>query len=292
MRIYNCQFLNIIIALSLTIFYSCTNNPLGENEISLGNKQIRGKVQLSNNMDPEGVYVWLEAFNIGTRTEEQGDFQITLPLQASQGNGVTGAFNIYYYVANFNLESTQVFTRNSLFVYSQGDINSNGELNNPKFLFQNLQIITRVIPSSVSPTDFESLGEAPFIVRVDVTLKATADTVVVFFPGLVKDTFGPLIFRNIDTDEIFILQSAISGFVESDLDTIDSVPVTRTMAIGLTQEDLPKGEYEIIPYLLIRNGGIPPLLIESLGEKVEGLSESYLDIPLRREGDARFFRVN
>lgn len=279
----------------VTFLYGCAKNPFGGNEISLENRQIRGKVRLSNNMKPKGVYVWLEGFNIGTRTDEQGNFQITLPQPESQGNprGVTGAFNIYYFVANFNLDSTRVFTQNGFFVYDQGEINSNGELNNPKFLFQNLSITTSITPSSVSSVDFESVGDGgAFIVRVDVTLQAIVDTVVVFFPALVNDTYGPLIFRDIDTDEIFILPSAISGLVESDLDTIDSVPITRTMAVKMTPADLPEGEYEVIPYLLLKSQGVPHLLIESLGENVEALGRSYLNMPFRREGDRRFFRVN
>ncbi|MFQ5823217.1 MAG: hypothetical protein ACE5IW_09860 [bacterium] len=294
MKLCRWHLTNLIVFISLVVIHGCTENPIGEVEVSAENREIRGKVQLGNNMSPASVYVWLEGFDIGTRTDEQGNFQITLPLPSSQGNpaGVTGAFNIYYFVANFNLDSTQVFTRNGFFVYSQGEVDGNGELNNPKTLFQNLRITTHVRPSSVSAADFESAADAAFILRVDVTLEATTDTVVVFFPALVNDTFGPLIFRNITTDDVVILQSAIAGLVESDLDTIDSVPVMRTMAIKMTLEDLPKGEYEVIPYLLIKNEDVPRLLIESLGENVEALGQGYLAMPFRREGNRRFFRVN
>ena len=127
--------------------------------------------------------------------------------------------------------------------------------------------------------------------RVDVTLQATKESVVVFFPGLANNIFGPLILRNIDTDKVSILESTIAGFVENDLDTIDSVPITRTMVLKLTQASLPEGEYEIIPYLLPRNRGIPALLTESLGERVESLGESYLNMPFGREGDHRFLRI-
>ena len=156
------EILIIFLLLSTFIFFACTGNPFSDDEISPGNRQISGKVEVSGNQNPEGVYVWLEGFNIGTRTDEQGCFQLTLPMPASQGGsaeGVAGAFNLYYYVANFNLESTRVLTRNGSFVYSQGDINSKGELNNPKFLFQNLQIRTRVTPSSLSSDDFQLWGE-------------------------------------------------------------------------------------------------------------------------------------
>jgi hypothetical protein len=295
MRIFGRPAANLVLTISLSILYGCTSNPFGENEISLTNRQIRGKVELSNNMSAEGVYVWLEGFDIGTRTDAEGNFQITLPVPASQSNpeGVTGAFNIYYFVANFNLTSTQVFTQNGLFVYSKGEINSNGELANPKFLIQNLQIKTKVQPRSITFSDIDPSQQNPtIIVRVDVTLQAIADTVIVFFPGLVNDTFGPLVFRNITTNEVLIRQSTIAGLVESDLDTIDQVPITRTMAMELGPTTVPPGEYEIIPYLLVKNEDIPTQLINSLGDDVEKLGSSYLNIPFRREGNERFLRVN
>lgn len=294
MRIKGWRISILMVIICLAIYYGCTESPLGEDEISLGNRQIQGEVRLSNNMTPGDVYVWLEGFNIGTRTDEEGKFQIALPPPSLQtnSNGVTGAFNLYYFVANYNLTSTQIFTQNGLFVYSQGEINKDGQLNQPKFLTQNLRIETKVKPTSISISDIEEMGQVPFIVRVDVILQAIKDSVIVFYPGKVQGISGPLIFRNIESDEITILKSVISGFVENDSDTIDFVPKIRTMAILLGPNDLAAGEYEIIPYLLIKNGEIPAQLIAGLGENVEKLGPDYLILPIRREGNERFLRVN
>jgi hypothetical protein len=284
------QWIYLFLSLYLINYLGCTGNPVTEHEIVLPNRQIRGSVRLSDNLSNEGVYVWLEGFNIGTRTDSQGKFQITLPSQGSPG-GITGAFNLFYYVANFVLASTPVFIQNGEFVYSIGEIDSRGELSSPKFLLQNLFIETRVNPSSVSLSDLSEAGDQFVIVRVDVILQAPVDSVIVFFPGLVNDTFGPLIFRNVNNGEISILESTITELVFSDLDTIDAVPTTRIMALKLGRNDLLPGEYEIIPYLLVKEKGVPPLLIASLGERVEELGPNYLNIPFRRLGDNRFLKI-
>jgi len=134
-------------------------------------------------------------------------------------------------------------------------------------------------------------GKSDFLLRVDVTLQTVKDSTVVFFPGLLNDTFGPLIYRNIDSNKITILGSTVVTFVQSDLDTIDTAPVIRTMVVPLFPGDLLPGEYEIIPYLLVKNEEIPESLIDSLGEDVEELGPDYLFIPMIREGNERFLKV-
>ena len=285
------QLINTILFLFLNCHLGCMGNSITENEILLPNRQIHGSVRLSDNQSNVGVYVWLEGFNIGTRTDSQGKFQITLPPQGSSG-GITGAFNLFYYMANFVLASTPVFIQNGEFVYSIGEIDSRGELSSPKFLLQNLFIETRVNPSSVSLSDLSEAGDQFVIVRVDVILQAPVDSVIVFFPVLVNDTYGPLIFRNIDTNEVSIFGTTITELVVSDLDTIDAVPTTRIMALKLERNALEPGEYEIVPYLLVKEPGVPAQLIASLGQRVEELGPNYLNIPFRRQGDNRFLKVS
>lgn len=285
----------LLLLISLLFVMACTENPLdGDNEISAGNREVRGSVRLSNDNTPEGVYVWLEGFSIGTKTDANGNFKFILPPRQVQANseGVTGAFNIYYFLGNFDLEKTEVFTRDGSFVYSTGEINARGELIQSKLLFQNLRISTTVMPTSVHTSQITvTEGKTDFIMRVDVALQAIKDSVVVFFPGLVNSTFGPLLFRNVDTDEVKILGSTIAGLVGSDLDTITVEEEVRTMVVPLFPDALSEGIYEVIPYLLVKKEDIPDELIRSLGPEVLELGVSYLNIPFKRKGSRRFFRV-
>jgi len=271
---------------ALVWFYGCSENSIGDYEINGGQKQIQGQVRLSNNLSPENVYVWLEGFDMGTRTDGQGNFRFILPTAASS-NGVTGAFELYYFLANFYLETSEVFVRDGNFLYSLGEINSEGRLNQPKFLSRRLRIETRVQPESIS---IQSLGTSTTSLQVDVFLQAITDSVIVFFPGVIQGIRGPLLFRNIERDETLIKESIPTEFVESALDTIDSSIVRRTMNIKLTPKFLPVGEYEVIPYILIQDIEVPQRLIESLGNNVEALSQQYPSLPMKREGD-RFLTI-
>jgi len=144
---------------------ACTKNPFGSDEITPGNREISGKVVLSDDFNAEGVYIWLEGFDIGARSDANGEFKVSLPPAAAQGtpSGVTGSFNLYFYLANYGLKSITVVTRNGEFLFSQGEINKDGELNQPKELEKFLDINTVVEPASIS-TSYSG------VVSVDVHL--------------------------------------------------------------------------------------------------------------------------
>jgi hypothetical protein len=259
--------------------WGCTSNPFGDDEISGRDRVISGVVQLSDNLSPKGVYVWLEGFNVGSRADEQGNFQIVLPPPDSQSSsgGVSGVFNLYFYMANFNLITKPVIVRNGMFVYSQGEIDKNGKFNNPIFLSQTLSINTEMRPAIV-PSDTESL------ISARVTLRAIKDTVAVFFPVTVGQYLAPLIFKNIVTEETFIIQFALGGVELSDFLTVNSDPRTRLFVTGLSPGDLSIGTYEVIPYLFVKDDNVPQELINSIGERVEELGPDYLLLPFLRDG--------
>lgn len=267
--------------------FGCTSNPVGENNISPQNLMVRGSVILSDNLNKDGVYIWMDGFNLSTRTDTNGAFELTLPGPAGS-SGITGAFNIYYYLANFILAKTEVFTRNGEFIYAIGEIDSKGELIAPKFLQQSLQIITTVQPTSVS---LNNLGDAVNL-RVEVILQSFVDSVIVYFPQKVEELTSPLIFRNTSSNEIVILNSIVSDSAVADLDTIKATPTVRVLTVPLEANSLVPGQYEIIPFLLIKDESAPVELLESLGPAAQELGPGYLDLPFRRQGVNRFLTVS
>ena len=109
------------------------------------------------------------------------------------------------------------------------------------------------------------------------------DSVTVWFPTMAEKFLGPVIFKELNTDQMYILESSIAGLSFNDVINIDLEPISRFMLIGLQSNSLPVGEYEVIPYILIRREPIPVGLLESLGENVEALGPDYLKIPILRE---------
>jgi len=273
-----------VLLISLSIFTGCLSNPFGEDDIDSGNRKIGGRVQLSDGLDPEGVYVWLEGINIGTHTDAEGDFALTLPTPASQNSagGLTGIFDVYFYVANYNLVVKPVAVQNGTFIYSNGELNSEGDFQRDIFMSRSLQIKVTLVPDTIDITNGSLL-------RTVVELQAVQGQVRVFWPLTVGDYLAPLLFRNKDTEELFVLNNTIAGLeggpgVDSERMTIDSRPRAREFIASIDPGELTAGDYEVIPYLFIENDAVPDELLESIVDNMNEIDADYLDFPIKIEG--------
>lgn len=284
MKISRIITMVLISVMLLLMDFGCTGNPFWSDDVISGSNPICGSVVLSDGSNPEGAYVWFEGFNIGTRTDENGWFQITLPPQASQGaqGGLSGVFNLYFYVANYRLARFTVVVQKGLFCYSHGDIDKNGELIGGVNLIKLLDINTKVTPSRVDTGFVDD-------VSVEITMRAKSSAPVsVVFPKLVENRLGTIFLRKLGSDEITILSTRIAGIVVSDQILIArSSSYTLTMFFRLRAGSYPIGEYEIIPYLLIEQDDFPYGLLKSIGEDVTQRGVNYLQIPFKRD-EGRF----
>lgn len=273
----------------------CEENPVGGGDrIGLTNRVLSGQVELDRNVSPENVFIWLESFDISTRTDADGRFQLTLPPAGAQSTGgISGAFTLYAFMGNYTLGTTEVFTRNGEFIFDTPEVSDEGALRQPELLFQRLNIKTTVEPTSVEKeTIVVTRGKSNFFMDIDVSLQAVKDdTVLVFFPAETNSVHGPLLFRNTETNEVTVLSSFIAEEVTSELDTVTAELKTRSMEINLLPDDLKVGEYEIVPYLLVNDITLPQGLQDEFGLAVLSPGEIYLRIPFVRNGNQRFFRV-
>lgn len=278
MKTVQCILRIVAVGMFFASLCGCTANPFGEDKISSGSRQIRGNVQLHDGSSPEGVYVWLEGFNIGTYTDESGQFSINLPRNSNQGtsSGISGVFKLYFYIANYLLDYSQVIIQDGEFVYSRGDINKDGRLSTPKVLRRFLRINTSVMPSSVS-TNYT----AP--IEVKVSLQATIDSATVIIPKSIGGLLGAILLKKTDSQEVFIYESVPGAESQSKV-CVGLTACNVQMAFNLILKPLTPGSYEVIPYLLMAHEAIPEDLIESMGTDIEQLSPNYLKIPFRREG--------
>lgn len=273
----------------------CEQNPIGDNKIDTPNRSINGTVGfVRSGINPEGIFVWLDGFDIFTYTDSQGKFEFLLPPPTAQANskGVSGAFHVFYYVANFHLGSTRVFTQNGNFLYSIGEISSEGELTPKKTLLQKLDTHIEVQPSSANSESIKIVaGKTDFILRVDVTLRAFTDSVVVFYPGLFEGIFGPLMFRNVETNEVKVISSTVAGFVNNPYDTVNTTPLLRTMVVPIFPDELGKGTFEVIPFIRVESSDTPEGIKRELALDFLRLGEEYLRVPHLRSGNNRYFTL-
>ncbi|MFQ5601732.1 MAG: hypothetical protein ACE5HS_00530 [bacterium] len=95
-------------------FFACTENPLSSGRIFSG---IRGQVSLSEDLSPENIYVWMEKWQIATRTDDHGEFLLNLPPVSTQGGsgGISGLFTACFYAAHYQLATVETFDNTQLF---------------------------------------------------------------------------------------------------------------------------------------------------------------------------------
>ena len=268
----------IVAGMFLIHISGCTWNPFGDDDISSGHRQIHGTVRLHDGSSPEGVYVWLEVFNVGTYTDQAGQFTIILPSGSSQGSsGLSGIYNLYFYIANYKLSTAQVVVREGEFLYSRGEINKDGKLTAPKVLSRFLWIETTVNPSSVAANYTGNID-------VNVALTAIDDSATVIVPKSLGDKWlGAILLKKTDSQGVLIYKSV--PFATTQLTVlVGSITANVNMTFTLILKPLLPGNYEIIPYLLIAHETIPEDLFESIGLNARELSQDYLNIPFKREG--------
>lgn len=270
------EFYWVLLITSLFYFSSCTSNPFGGDKISGGKLRMSGTVRLADQAEAKDILIWMSGFNTSTVTNANGEFALNLPPKAAQSGsgGVSGIFTVYFYLANYFLDSAQVVVQNGEFVYSRGDLNKDGRVAVTKSLRRFLEISAVVSPEAVE----QSFN---FRIGVTVTLRALIDSCTVIFPGSIGDLLGAVFFRNIATGEVVIFQS-VPGALTRDIAIIGRTPADRVSAFTLNQLALPQGQYEVIPQVLVRHQALPSGLHRSIGANVEEIDPDYLKIPFRR----------
>jgi len=218
-----------LVAAVLNLICGCTSNPFGDNEISEEKRKISGVAQLADQSSAKGIMVWMAGFNVSALTDENGRFEIALPPKGSQGStgGLSGIFNMYFFVANYLLDSAQVVVQNGAFVYGRGDVNKDGKLSAPRSLRRFLRISTAVLPAAVEKNFADRIG-------VNVTLEAIVDSATVLFPRSVGGFLGAVFFKRVGSEDLFIYEPVV-GANTRDVTVIGKAPRSRLLVFTMLQ---------------------------------------------------------
>lgn len=268
------------------VYISCTDNPFFTDQEFWSDKLvIRGNVELNNSSDNSGVYVWLEGLNSSTYTKSDGQFELKLPSPASLPGGATawnGVYKLYYYMANYKYEFSSVLIRNGKIEYGNKDVDNIGNIEETIQLTELLRIKTTISPSSTSENYVR--GQ-----RIEILFNAYGKTVNFNTYQPMNSYSGCIIFKNIDspyTHSIFVLANM------NEFKTIKlSDSVVWNMSLGGGEEwdiePIPaeSGDYEIVPFVLIEQEGLPEELLLSLSEYYKVFTSEYLKIPFKWEAD-------
>ncbi len=277
------RWLDCLLLIVFLMILACTENPFDTpDQIQVSDNTITGKIKLNDGSSPQHVYVWLEGFDLGAYPNSNGEFKIILPPPQLQPNGgISGAFNLFYYLSNFKLDSTQITMQNGKLVLDFGDVNEYGALRRSKYLRKILKINMTVEPNRISE-DF------PSGVAIDLTLEATEDTIYIRYPNRSAGPLAILFFKSChqEVNLIRMFENSI-GAVNAPLYT-DSITADRKqweIGFRLQSNFLPIGDYEIIPYFVILQESIPADLLDDFGSDLRPPDDDFVNIPTLRTGN-------
>lgn len=260
---------------------SCTQNPFDDQAEITSKNKISGFIELEGAADARHVYVWLDMFDLGDFTDARGHFQLELPPPEQQPHGgYTGQVNLYFYSANYQIDSTSLIIRRGEFLFPQGLTDEAGQLRNPVVLEKLLDVTVTVDPAAFSADD-----SAP--VEIIVNICAARYPVEVLTTETNELEIAAFLAERVDTSEggFFPINAdayrEVFRLVENEAETWESFFVPA-------QARLPAGEYRMLPYIWVRQRGLPRRLIESLEIPYEQFSPAYGNLPFQRHGDGFF----
>jgi hypothetical protein len=111
------------------LFYSCKNdnNPVSPKieELPKYSKTLSGSIQLENQTEHGNALIYIDSLDIGTSSDSSGyfDFQFT-----DEDTVYSGIFTIYYYLADYDLDSAKFALQKGQVIDDSLDVGSEGKL--------------------------------------------------------------------------------------------------------------------------------------------------------------------
>jgi len=276
------HFASLFISVMTFLNLACTSNPFFKDD-KIETTTLTGKIVPEDETDPADVYVWIEGFNLGTFTDRAGSFTLRLPSPEAAGLGknFSGLVAIYFYLANYQIDSTLIIFVNDHLDRDQSGIDEDGNFFRTFALKKLVDIETALDPSAIDL-------HGNHYVRVYVTLKAIHTTVLI---GLLRELLRwpqtgfvrtGLIIQGIEQldDTLRFIDRPVSFLWNEVL--FPDIEQTWTYDIEIDTLGFVAGKYRVFPYLLIRQDGIPEKLKTSLAPQVEEFTADYLKLPIKR----------
>lgn len=275
--LYICSYflLNIII----TSGFGCTKNPFfKDNEIT--NRSLKGRVTLSDSSIPDNIYVWLNGFNMGTRTNSNGDYELTYPPSSEQGSGsgISEELTLYFYVADYALDSLKILFINGEIASGQGHINEDGQIPAEVVLKKLVYFDIEVDPLTVTMNATQTFF-------VTITMQTDSNNAWINMMSIVTN-------KHYYQTGIFIVHEE-SGSMMSKVDQPGYTPTDYLIGdtliiwnIGFYHNisNFPAGNYQMVPYIIVKQPGIPADLLNSISPDLLAFGPDYLKLPFKRMG--------
>ena len=272
-----------IIFLLISLF-SCTSNPFWDDSGTIEMK-ITGKVITENNQTNVPVSVWLETFDLYTTTDSVGYFSISINNSQTSYGSMNGPVNLYLYIHNYELDSVTVYFTNGMFSKEQTDFSEDGELLNP---VEMKKILSGEVMLHFNKNSIQTRDTLRVSFNLETHSAVSIDTYKYILQEDGSDFHSGLFFRSLTDNETVTIYrfTGTNQFGNSVDDQLRNLAYEKDESITWTYYllsdslNLSSGDYEVLPYLLIRHDQIPIGLIEAHGgDSALTLSAYFLDLP-------------
>jgi len=261
------------------IFIGCENNPFfGDDKIP--DRKITGTVSLQSSDDRSDIYIWLEGTEIITQTDENGDFTMPLPTPGNPGMGsiVTGTYRLYFYLANYRLSFVKIDFLNGEVVEDLSTISKEGELKRIVSLKNILTVHTDLNPISYNLIEDDS---------ITVNVSLTPNTSEVFIHSIVKVYSQYHIVRTgylIYNDKQELIEKIDIDGSRKKREAVMLPKKEWVAQFPLRKSLYAKGEYNMIPYMLVDRSDVPQRLEALIGFNYTSFDQNFILYPMKRTG--------
>jgi len=268
----------------LCTYFSCTSNPFWDDP-GTSEMKLTGTVLADNNQTNVPVSVWLETFDHYTTTDSTGNFSIPITNSQTSSGSMNGPVKLYFYIYNYELDSAIVFFTNGMFSKEQTDFSEEGELLNPMEL---KKILSGEVKLHFNENSIQNRDTLRVSFNLETHSAVSIDTYKYILQWDGSDFHSGLFFRLLtDNGTVTIYRfngtDQFGNDVEDQLRNLsyeENESITWTYYLLSDNIELSSGDYEVLPYLLIRHDKIPDGLIEALGgDSVLTFSEHFLNLP-------------
>ena len=260
---------------------SCTHNPFFNEQDIADQTRVEGRVRLINETEHDQIVVWFEPFDMLTRTGSNGEFSLQFPPPVRQmGKGLNGAYPIYFYMADYDLDSTVIHFQNGSVLWGEGPVDDSGRLTQDITLSKRINLsigFDRPHVYRKQTGAFRGAIKMSATCRtvVKVTKMWKSATTAVLMESVVENPEFPEIithpqFRG-ESSERFTLNSQTQ---------ICSILISWPPISGRYFKEWEPGYYRIYPFLFVEDAEMPEHLRDQLSQLMTP-DTGYLGYPMK-----------
>ena len=256
--------------LSFAVLMAC-DNPFGQDEITGENQIVSGVVTATDAESAKGVYVWMDQVNVGTFTDEDGNFTLKIPPKSvlTETGIVTGDFDLYFYTISHELVIKKVVLRDGAVLYGNGDVGKKGKMSNI-ILLKNFHVKTVPVFPLPSTSGYQ------FALSIASHFTSTMSDTKISIPNGNMSLLGGCFVINTETNETYLYD--LPGTGKPFIATLDSQEKVWGFHPNTGDEIQVRTTYKTIPFVFPYYPDLPPELLKSINVSETEINENYLSI--------------